>query len=123
MSAEPSLDAPVLPHNLDKLSAIPLVGMIQPTTSIHNVIPLDAPDPTPIQRSVTEHEYPPPLVGRLALLQLLKPTNLILVNNHLVTRKLGLPEKSSAQPHYQRRLHDLSTELQCFLIVGGQELL
>jgi hypothetical protein len=38
MSREPSLDATVFPHQLDKLLALLLVGMVEPTASVDHVI-------------------------------------------------------------------------------------
>ena len=56
VSAEPSLDAAMLAHEFDKFATLGLVGMIQPTAAIDNVIFLDDAQAAAIGRRVREYK-------------------------------------------------------------------
>mmetsp|Transcript_7620 Transcript_7620/g.16320 ORF Transcript_7620/g.16320 Transcript_7620/m.16320 type:complete len:314 (-) Transcript_7620:565-1506(-) len=121
MSRKPTLDRSMFPHQLNKLSAIPLIRVVQPATSIHHMIFLNDPNSRSIGRSVREHEDTPSLVRRFGLQQILKPTDLIAVDNDLVGGIFGITEERGAQPNQQGLFCNLTAKLRCFLAMAFEK--
>lgn len=117
VSREPTLDATMFPNDLDEASTIPLVAVIQPTASVDHVILLYYAYAGTVGGGVGEDEYTPSLVGGIFLDQILEPIDLILVDDDLVTRVLGIPERRRAQSHEERLLGHPTAELGGFLAV------
>mmetsp|Transcript_19692 Transcript_19692/g.31896 ORF Transcript_19692/g.31896 Transcript_19692/m.31896 type:complete len:266 (-) Transcript_19692:78-875(-) len=117
MSREPSLDTTMLPDQLDKLLALLLITVIQPTASIDDVILLQDPQSTSIRRSVREDEDLPTLVGGMRLDQILEPIDLLLIDRDLVTGVNGIPEQRGSHAHQQGLVGDLPAELRSLLPV------
>mmetsp|Transcript_22557 Transcript_22557/g.40133 ORF Transcript_22557/g.40133 Transcript_22557/m.40133 type:complete len:208 (-) Transcript_22557:665-1288(-) len=92
MSREPCLNTTMLPNQLNKLLTLLLITMIQPTTSIDDMILLQDPQSTSIRRSVRKDENLPSLIGRMRLDQIFEPINLFLIDCHLVRSVNGIPE-------------------------------
>lgn len=111
----------MLPDDLDELSAILLVAVIQPAAAVHDVILLDDAYAAPVGRGVREHEDAPPLVGGLAPHEVLEPVDLPLVDEDLVARVLGVAKDRAAKSHEQGLLRDLPAELGRLLPVTAQE--
>lgn len=63
MTAEPTLDAAILTDQLDELATILLVGMVEPATSVDDMIFLQNPQTRSIGRCMRKNKYLPPLVG------------------------------------------------------------
>ena len=119
---EPTLDAAMLPHDLDEATAIPLVAVIQPTASVDHVILLYDAYAGTVGGGVGEYEYPPSPIGRMSPDQILEPIDLILVYDDLVTRVLGIPEYRRAQSHEESPLGHATAELGCILPVQFHHL-
>mmetsp|Transcript_11364 Transcript_11364/g.22759 ORF Transcript_11364/g.22759 Transcript_11364/m.22759 type:complete len:294 (-) Transcript_11364:29-910(-) len=117
MSREPSLNAPVLPDQLNKLLALLLIRVIQPATSIDHVILLQHPQATSIGRRMREHEHLPPILRGMILHQLLEPIDLLLVDGDLVGRVHGIAEDRGAHAHQERLIGDLPAEIGGLLVV------
>ena len=97
MSAEPPLDAAMLPHELDELATILFVGMVEPATTVDDVILLQNPQTGAIGRSVRKNEYLPPLVGGMVDQKVFEPCNLLVVDNHLVAGIGGIAKDGGAE--------------------------
>ena len=90
MPAEPALDAAVLTDQLDELATILLVGMVEPATSVDDMILLQNPQTRAIGRGVRKNKYLPPLVGGMFDQKVFEPCNLLVVDNDLVAGIVGI---------------------------------
>ena len=121
MSREPSLDASVLPDELDELAALGVVGMVEPAASVDDVVLLEHAEAAAVGRGVGEYEDLPPLVGRVVLEGLLEPLALLPVDGDLVAGVLGVPEDGGGESDEEGLVGDLSDEVGAGLGVGPQE--
>jgi hypothetical protein len=117
VTREPSLDAPMFPHQLNELLTLLLIRMIQPTTSIDNMILLKHPQPTSIRGGMSENKDLPPLIGRMGLDQILKPINLSLIDGDFVRGVYGIAKDGGSETDEEGFVGDLAAELGCFLFV------
>jgi hypothetical protein len=70
--------------------------MIQPTTSIHDMILLQYPQPTTIRGSMSKYEYLPPLLGWMGFDKIFKPVDLSLVDGDFVRGVDGIAKDGGA---------------------------
>ena len=96
MTTKPSLNTPMLPHQLNKLLTLLLIRMIQPTAPIHDVILLQDTQSAPVRRSMRKNEYLPPLLGLMSLDQIFEPIDLFLVDGDLVGGEDGITKDGGA---------------------------
>mmetsp|Transcript_16867 Transcript_16867/g.39976 ORF Transcript_16867/g.39976 Transcript_16867/m.39976 type:complete len:305 (+) Transcript_16867:1062-1976(+) len=123
MSGEPSLDAPVLPDELDELAALGVVGVVEPAAAVDDVVLLQDAESGAVGRGVGEDEYLPPLVGRVVLEGLLEPLALLLVDGDLVGGVLGVAEDGGGKADEEGLVGDLADEVGAGLFVGAEEQL
>ena len=121
MSREPSLDAAVLPDELDELAALGVVGVVEPAAAVDDVVLLQYAEAAAVGRGVGEDEDLPPLVGRVVLEGLLEPLALLLVDGDLVGGVLGVPEDGGGESDEEGLVGDLADEVGAGLAVGAQE--
>lgn len=120
MTRKPSLNTPMLPNQLNKLLTLLLIRMIQPTTSIHDMILLQHPQPTTIGRSMSKNEYLPSLVCRMSLDEILEPVNLGLVDGDFVRGVDSVAEDGGSEADEEGFVGDLTTEVGGFLFVDAE---
>jgi len=117
MTTKPSLNTPMLSNQLDKLLTLLLIRMIQPTTSINDVIFLQNSQPTSVGRGVSEYEHLPAIFGRMGLYEIFKPVDLSLINGDLVRGVDCITEDSGAHADKEGFVCDLLAELGRFLLM------
>ena len=96
MSREPTLDASVLPHQLDELPTVLLIRMVQPAAAVDDVILLQDAQTGSVGRGVGEDEDLPPLVGGVGAAEVLEPGDLGVVDDDLVAGVGGIAEDGTA---------------------------
>ena len=110
----------MLPNQLNKLLALLLIRMVQPTASIHHVILLQHPQSTPIGRRMRKYKHLPTIISRMRLQNILKPIDLLLINRHLMRGIHGITKDSGAHAHQQSLVGHLAAELGSLLLVRSE---
>ena len=87
MSGEPSLDAPVLPDELDELAALGVVGVVEPAAAVHDVALLEDAEAGADDGRVREAEYLPAILERVFLDRLHEPVELLVIHGDLLKIK------------------------------------
>mmetsp|Transcript_38765 Transcript_38765/g.116501 ORF Transcript_38765/g.116501 Transcript_38765/m.116501 type:complete len:302 (-) Transcript_38765:368-1273(-) len=118
MSGEPGLDGAVLPHELDELAALGVVGVVEPAAAVHDVVLLKDAQSRAVGRSVSEDKDLPALVGGMIDEHLLEPRHLFVVNGDLVRSVLGAAKDGGAHADQQRLVGDLAHKVRGFLAVS-----
>ena len=120
MTTKPSLNAPVFSHQLDKLFTLLLVGMIQPATSIYNMIFLQNSEPTSIRGGMRKDEDLPSLIGRMVYDKILKPVDLCLVDGDFVRCVDCIAEDGRSKPNKEGFVGNLAAELWSFFVMSAE---
>ena len=118
VTTKPGLNAPVFPDQLDKLFALLLIRVIQPTAPVDHVIFLQHPQSRSVGWGVSEDEDLPSLLGRVGLNEVLEPVDLGLVDGDFVRGVNGIPENGGSESDEECFVCDLTAELGCFFSVG-----
>mmetsp|Transcript_137876 Transcript_137876/g.239666 ORF Transcript_137876/g.239666 Transcript_137876/m.239666 type:complete len:235 (-) Transcript_137876:466-1170(-) len=111
MAREPSLDAPMLAHQLDELAAPFLVTVVQPTATVDYMVFLENAQPRPIGRGMCENKDLPAFRTGVVFKDLLKPCNLCIINGNLVRSVLGISENGASKPDTKSLIGNLAHEL------------
>lgn len=120
VTTKPRFNAPVFPDQLNKLFTLFLIGMIQPTTSIDNMILLQDSEPTPIWRSMRKDEDLPSLLRRMVDDKVLEPVDLRLVNGNFVGGVDCIAKDGRTESNKQGFVCNLAAELWSFFIVRAE---
>ena len=120
VTTKPGLNAPVFPDQLDKLFALFLIGMIQPTTSIDNMILLQDSKPTPIWRSMCKDENLPSFLRRMVDNKTLEPVDLRLVDGNFVGGVDCIAKDSRSESYKEGLVCNLTAELWSFFVVRAE---
>ena len=101
----------MFPHEFNELAALVLLGMVEPTASIDDVIFLNDSKSAAIGRGMRKDENLPSVVGVVRFQQVFKPVNLFLIDDDFMGGKGSVPKDRRPQSDEQRFLGDLATEL------------
>mmetsp|Transcript_2134 Transcript_2134/g.4825 ORF Transcript_2134/g.4825 Transcript_2134/m.4825 type:complete len:282 (-) Transcript_2134:132-977(-) len=121
VTREPGLDRAVLTDKFNELSALDLVGVVQPAASVDNVVLLKNTKSGSVRGSMGEDKDLPSFIGRVSLDDVLEPVNLFLVDGDFVRSVLGLTEDGGSHTNQQGLFGNLAHELRSILVVSTQE--
>mmetsp|Transcript_36373 Transcript_36373/g.48134 ORF Transcript_36373/g.48134 Transcript_36373/m.48134 type:complete len:262 (-) Transcript_36373:341-1126(-) len=121
MSREPGLDTTVLAYELDELTALEIVGVVEPAASIDNVVLLEDTETRSVGGCVGEDEDLPSLRGGVGLESFLKPCHLSIVNSDLVRGVLSVTEDGGGHTHEKSLICNKTRELRSGLAMLTKE--
>mmetsp|Transcript_6268 Transcript_6268/g.9229 ORF Transcript_6268/g.9229 Transcript_6268/m.9229 type:complete len:307 (-) Transcript_6268:225-1145(-) len=121
VTREPCLDATVFTDQFNKLTALGLVGMIQPTAAIYNVIFLQNTESTSIWWSMGKDHNFPTLSRRVVLADLFEPIDLLLIDRYFMRSILGISKDRRSHTNQQSLVRNFTHKVRGVLLVNSQK--